>query len=321
MDNYHIYEEVGGGKHSVVYKGRRKKTIEYVAVKCVDKAARAKVLHEVRLLRTVDHANVLRFHAWYETTNHLWLILELCPGGDLLSLLMQDGRLPEWTVQSMALDLAAGLQCVHAAAILYCDLKPSNVLVDEYGVLKLCDFGLARRLPESDDADALAGLAASAKRGTPAYLGPEIFEPWGAPSFASDLWSLGCVLHELCTGSPPFASSSFRQLMSAILNDKPPPLAAGTSAPLADLVGALLAKPPDARPDWAALLAHPFWLVPLEPLELPPQPHFARMLAARGERAGAGTGAGAGAGACDGARARGVAAACGSVASLSLIHI
>jgi serine/threonine protein kinase len=89
MDRYHIYEAIGRGKHSVVYKGRRKKTIQYYAIKSVEKSQRPRVLQEVQVLRSVSHDLVLKFHAWYETQNHLWLVLEYCVGGDLLTILRQ----------------------------------------------------------------------------------------------------------------------------------------------------------------------------------------------------------------------------------------
>lgn len=104
-----IYEVVGRGKHSTVYKGRKKKTLVYYAIKSVDKQQRQRVLQEVRTMHALQHANVLSFHAWYETTNHLWLILEFCVGGDLVSLLAKDTRLPEDAVHDMGRDLLTAL--------------------------------------------------------------------------------------------------------------------------------------------------------------------------------------------------------------------
>lgn len=89
MDQYHIYDSVGRGRYSVVYKGRRKKTIQYYAIKSVEKQQKQRVLQEVRIMHSLHSEYILKFHAWYETKNHLWLILEYCVGGDLQTLLRQ----------------------------------------------------------------------------------------------------------------------------------------------------------------------------------------------------------------------------------------
>ena len=109
MDRYHIYEAIGRGKHSV-YKGEAQEDDPVLRLKSVDKSQRPRVLQEVQVLRSVSHPLVLKFHAWYETKNHLWLILEYCVGGDLLGLLKQDERLPERSVAVFARDLVAALR-------------------------------------------------------------------------------------------------------------------------------------------------------------------------------------------------------------------
>lgn len=92
MNNFHIYEEVGRSKFSVVYKvsatvltmqGRKKKSIDYVAVKSIEKSRRKKVLNEVRIFHSLKNRHVIKFYNWYETRNHLWIIFEYCAGGDL----------------------------------------------------------------------------------------------------------------------------------------------------------------------------------------------------------------------------------------------
>lgn len=88
------------------------------------------------------------YHLRYETTNHLWLILEYCVGGDLMSLLRQDVRLPENSIHDFARDMVMALQFLHTNSIIYCDIKPSNILLDENGRLKLGGFGLSRRLSD-----------------------------------------------------------------------------------------------------------------------------------------------------------------------------
>lgn len=172
MNNYHIYEEVGRGKYSVVYKGRIKKSIKYVAVKSVERSRRKKLMNEVRIFHDLAHRNVLKFYNWYETRNHLWIIFEYCAAGDLYQLIEQDKKLPEETVRKFAIELVEGLAYLHENSVIYSDLKPANVLVNEYGVLKLCDFGLSKKIedlikPDSDPT--------KPKAGTPYYMAPELY--------------------------------------------------------------------------------------------------------------------------------------------------
>jgi len=216
MNNYHIYEEIGKGKFSTVYKGRKKKSIEYVAVKMLEKSRRKKVLNEVRIFHNLNHANILKFHNWYETRNHLWIIFEYCAGGDLLQLIEQDKAIGEPAVRNFGRDLVHALLYLHSHGIIYCDLKPSNVLFNEYGSLKLCDFGLAKRIVDLVQVEANAETGP--KKGTPYYMAPELFQDEGVHSFASDFWALGCILFELAVGRPPFTSSSFQELVGLILN-------------------------------------------------------------------------------------------------------
>lgn len=274
MNHYHIYEAIGRGKYSTVYKGRQKKTIEYFAIKSVDKSHRSKVLQEVRILHTLDHPNVLRFYSWYETSAHLWLVLEYCVGGDLMTLLKQDGKLPEDSIHDLAYGLVGALQYLHSKGIIYCDLKPSNILLDENGHTKLCDFGLARKLSDIS----MTSQLPQAKRGTPCYMAPELFQDGGVHSYSSDFWALGCVLYECYTGRPPFIDKEFTQLAKSILLDAHPPLPGTPTRPFVNLINSLLIKDPAERIQWPELCNHAFWRTKFVPLALPPQPAFANMI-------------------------------------------
>ena len=140
MDKYHIYEEIGKGEFSQVFKGREKKKIEYVAIKRVEKSMMSKVsakhvqnntwrlwchattnsnglygtvikvVNEVQVMHKLESPHILKFHDWYETRNNLWLILEYCTGADLESLLKQDGHLPEASVRMFGFDMVAALK-------------------------------------------------------------------------------------------------------------------------------------------------------------------------------------------------------------------
>ncbi|KAK8925689.1 Mitogen-activated protein kinase kinase kinase 2 [Platanthera zijinensis] len=276
MNNYHVYGAIGRGKHSTVYKGRMKKSIEYFAIKSVDKSQRSKVLHEVKMLHDLDHPNILKFYSWYESSAHLWLILEYCVGRDLMSLLKEDGRLPEESVHDLAHDIVKALQFLHSKGIIYCDLKPSNILLDENGHIKLCDFGLATRLSEIEK-KSLATMLIS-KRGTPCYMAPELFKDGGVNSYASDFWALGCVLYECYAGKPPFIGNEFTKLAKSILLDSTPVLPNNPSEAFGDLVNSLLIKDPAERLTWPELCQHRFWRTKLTCVSLPPQLAFSKML-------------------------------------------
>nr|GMD06124.1 serine/threonine-protein kinase RUNKEL [Ipomoea batatas] len=275
MDQYHIYEAIGRGKHSTVYKGRKKKTIQYFAIKSVDKSQKAKVLQEVRVLHSLDHSNILKFYSWYETSAHLWLVLEYCVGGNLMALLQQDSRLPEDSIHDLACGLLRALQFLHSKGIIYSDLKPSNILLDENGHTKLCDFGLSRKL---NDISRAPSQLPQAKRGTPCYMAPELFQDGGVHSYASDFWALGCVLYECYVGRPPFVGKEFTQLVKSILADPTPGLPGSPSRPFVNLINSLLIKDPAERIQWSELCAHAFWRTKFSPVSLPPQPAFDNMI-------------------------------------------
>ena len=291
MDKYHIYEEIGKGEFSQIFKGREKKKIEYVAIKRVDKSIMKKIVNEVQIIHKFDSPHVLRFYDWYETRNNLWLIVEYCTGGDLASLLQQDHHLPEESIRIFGLDLLSGLKYLHQLGVLHCDLQPRNILIDEYGILKISDFKYARKIPKSLQND--DGNSTMENDRTLSYLSPELVHHPGLFSFASEFWAMGCMLYQLRRGFLPFGDISSLQVAeertktiepvmhplffesSAKSKENIPPF----SAELGDLLQWMLEKGPRDRIDWSSLCNHPFWgSNALEPPSLPPQPAFEEFL-------------------------------------------
>ena len=159
-------------------------------------------------------------------------------------------------------------------------MKPSNVLLNEYSTLKLCDFGLARKLSDlankngaASDNTTAEGDGPKRKNGTPYYMAPELFNDEGVYSFQSDIWALGCVLYEMATGLPPFKASGLQALITEI-QTRPFEQISGASALFTDLLGRLLEKDPVKRISWEHLRKHPFWTKEVNVRKLPRQPTF-----------------------------------------------
>ena len=182
-----MYGQIGASTFSKVYRTRRRSMIEFVAMRKVEKHHGNAVMHEVRALHALNHhPNVMRFHAWYTTSNHIWVVTEYCAGGTLQQLLSQDGPLPESTVISFGLDVLAGMQHAHCHGVYVVDVRPRGILIDEYGLLKLSNFGQARPNMDSTVSNPEWLSDAFGMRDAPSYIAPELHAPGGVHSFASE---------------------------------------------------------------------------------------------------------------------------------------
>ncbi|XP_047455886.1 serine/threonine-protein kinase ULK4 [Mugil cephalus] len=279
MENFILYEELGAGSSSVVYKGRRKGNLNYVAVICSDKAKRPEITNHVRLSQDLDHPNIVCFYEWYETSNHLWLVVELCTGGSLESVISHDGSLSEDVVRSFGWDLVKGLKHIHELGIIVSDLTPAKIMLDGSGILKFGNFCLSKAEGETlEDFFTLLSTSEETRNGdtkdkynmrerlygSPVYTAPEVLQG-SETNISSDLWALGCILYYIYTGKPPFYSDSYTELTEMILHQEPPPprqtvLSAGPpSQDFQFLLKGLLNKNPHKRTEWPELLDHPFW--------------------------------------------------------------
>jgi serine/threonine-protein kinase len=219
-DRYRIVALLGRGGMGEVYRADDLKLGQPVALKFLpadverDADARARLLAETRNARSIAHPNVCRVYDAGEVEGRPFLTMEYIDGEDLASLLRRIGRLPAAKAVEIARQLCAGLAAAHERGVLHRDLKPANVMIDGRGQARITDFGLA--------IEQRAGAPAGDHAGTVAYMAPERMHG-AAATVQSDLYALGLVLYETCTGRPPFIGHTFDEWRLAHDSSTPTP--------------------------------------------------------------------------------------------------
>jgi serine/threonine protein kinase len=238
-------------------------TLGYVAVQSMERARAGEASAKFALAQRLQHPNVATVHSLCTTPTMLWLVLDLCPGGTLDSLLALDTP-GEASARALALDLAAGLQHCHARGVVVGDLRPTRVLVDS-GWLRLGSLARGRDLTGQVPCAIPRGRAVPPE--CLPYAAPELAHPqagFALASMASDRWALGALLFAIATGHAPFAGgtapvSTEITVLAAMRNGALGPAVSRLPPRLAPLVLALLSADPALRPDWAAICACPYW--------------------------------------------------------------
>jgi len=206
---YRIVAMLGKGGMGEVYRADDLLLGQPVALKFLpqrvagDPQRLARLLAEVRIARQISHPNVCRVYDIGEAAGEHFISMEYVKGEDLGSLLQRIGRLAPDKGLQVARQICAGLAAAHDRGVLHRDLKPANVMVDERGVARITDFGLA----------ALADSAqANVREGTPAYMAPEQLDG-AAVSTRSDIYALGLLLYEIFTGRVLFEAKTLGELI------------------------------------------------------------------------------------------------------------
>lgn len=257
VGNYELLECVGRGAWGAVYRARHTKLEQTVAVKVLDTsclhagAAVELFLQEMKAAGELNHPNIVRATDAGDDRGVHYLVMEFVAGIDAGKLLQQAGPLAIADACEIVRQAAAGLEFAHARSWIHRDVKPSNLLVGRDGVVKLLDLGIAGKHSEGDSSRGPIGGDPSGRSplGTAEYMAPEQWQNFSAVDARADVFSLGCTLYRLITGSVPFEGGPHRVAAGAGGMTTAAKLAERTAIPrgLAKILERMLAPRPEDR--------------------------------------------------------------------------
>jgi serine/threonine protein kinase len=233
LGRYKILAPIDSGGMGEVYRARDLSLNRSVAIKVLpqhlaqDSEGRARFLREAKAVAALSHPNVLAIHD-FGTEQGVWFAVTELLEGETLRARIQRSPLLWQDAAAIGAAVADGLAAVHGSGLVHRDLKPENIYLTAGGGVKILDFGIARMnrapLGEMAEETETAYTTPGTVLGTVGYMSPEQLA--GRPADApSDIFSLGCVLHEALTGETPFARATTAETLAAILRDDPPALA------------------------------------------------------------------------------------------------
>ncbi len=250
IGHYRIVAELGRGGMGIVYKAHEESLNRFVAIKVLgehlteDPDQVERFLREARSAASLNHPNIVQIYAVSEDDGRHYFAMEYVSGRSLQQILRSSGPLDPIQVAKIALQTASGLRAAHEQGIIHRDIKPANLLIDDRGLVKIADFGLALVT------GGVSRLTATGMfMGTPGYLSPEQCLDQD-PDHRTDIYSLGVTLYEALSGKVPFTADSPLALLRQIVDVEPPDL--GELKPDVDpelrtIVARMMAKDRDLR--------------------------------------------------------------------------
>lgn len=254
VGNYTLGRVIGEGSFGTVRIGIHRLTGTRVAIKHIPKSSSPPLLtREIHHHRRLHHPNVVQLYEVIATEHSIWLITELCAGGELFDYLVEKTRFTESETRRLFGQICLGLGYVHREGVVHRDLKLENVLLDERCNPKLADFGFGREFEQRKLLDTFCG--------TTGYAAPEMLAGRKYLGEEVDIWSLGIIFYTLLSGSLPFDDDDEDVMKSLIMAGKfniPNFL----SNEAQDLISKILQQDPKARPSIENILSHPWFTTP-----------------------------------------------------------
>jgi eukaryotic-like serine/threonine-protein kinase len=239
---------LGQGGMGAVYGGHDKHLDRKVAVKFLrfpgghDEELEQRFMREARILARLEHAGAPVLYDFGTFDQRLFQVMQFIDGVTVADLVSEHGPLPVPWAAAIAAQACAVLSAAHALSICHRDLKPTNLMLCPDGSVKVLDFGLAMLR----EADVTQFTRVGQILGTPAYMSPEQIQR-GLAGPRSDLYALGCVLHEMLTGRQLFVGPTEYAVFEKQVNERPPEIAE-VPGELNRLIADLLEKEPENRP-------------------------------------------------------------------------
>ena len=239
LGQYRIFDAIGQGGYGYVFLGRKPSAQHYAAIKVlpITKATpelSRRFKHEIEIQKGLQHPNLVRFIESGQDGNVNYMVHEFMDGGDVRSLLRQENTLPLDTATTIIAQTARALQYLHENGIVHRDIKPANILLSSDGTAKLIDLGLAipidvRYAVNQSNSDESNGdnpldssiIASGRVAGTVDYMAPDQLRAPSSPTPSWDIYSLGCTLYLMLTGTVPFPSGSTQEKFRARLQSEP----------------------------------------------------------------------------------------------------
>ncbi|XP_068689496.1 MAP/microtubule affinity-regulating kinase 3-like isoform X2 [Montipora foliosa] len=217
IGKYRLIKTIGKGNFAKVKLAKHVPTGKEVAIKIIDKtqlnpSSLQKLFREVRIMKFLDHPNIVKLYEVIETDKTLYLVMEYASGGEVFDYLVAHGRMKEKEARSKFRQIVSAVQYCHQKHVIHRDLKAENLLLDGDMNIKIADFGFSNEFTPGNKLDTFCG--------SPPYAAPELFQGKKYDGPEVDVWSLGVILYTLVSGSLPFDGQNLKELRERVLRGK-----------------------------------------------------------------------------------------------------